>query len=168
MTGYFTDSKINQLHDELASQNIYTLLDHSPNCDPDTNYDILESCIIATMDRVIPIKKVKIHKYKHKKSPWITFGIIKSIKFKDKLYRSLKQLSPDTPPFLTSKHNLRIYKGILNTCIRKAKKNYYYSNYNGSYHVERQIHLYWRSYKSLLCCHCCTFYEYSVSYFLVT
>ena len=124
---YFTDSKINQLHDELASQNIYTLLDHSPNCDPDTNYDILESCIIATMDRVIPIKKVKIHKYKHKKSPWITFGIIKSIKFKDKLYRSLKQLSPDTPPFLTSKHNLRIYKGILNTCIRKAKKNYYYS-----------------------------------------
>ena len=124
---YFTDSKINQLHDELASKNIYTLLDHSPNCDPDTNYDLLESCIIATMDRVIPIKKVKIHKYKHKKSPWITFGIIKSIKFKDKLYRSLKQLSPDTPPFLTSKHNLRIYKGTLNTCIRKAKKNYYYS-----------------------------------------
>ena len=79
------------------------------------------------MDRVIPIKKVKIHKYKHKKSPWITFGIIKSIKFKDKLYRSLKQLSPDTPPFLTSKHNLRIYKVIFNSFIRKAQKNYYYS-----------------------------------------
>ena len=114
----------------LSSGIIFTdISDHQPSSygDPDLNYEIFESCITATLDKVIPIKRLKLHKYKHKKSSWITLGIIRSIKYKDKLYRTLKTLSSNHPMYNVKKNNLRVYKGILNKCIRKAKKNYFHT-----------------------------------------
>ena len=78
----------------------------------------------------MPNKHAKLNKYKHKKTPWITVGIIKSIKFKDKLYKSVKLLNPTSNEYLTAKNNLRVYKSILNKRIRVAKKSYYSSQLN--------------------------------------
>ena len=36
------------------------------------------------------MKRIKLNKSKHKKSPWITEGVIKSIKFRDNLHMKLK------------------------------------------------------------------------------
>ncbi len=38
----------------------------------------------------MPSKLVKYRKYKHKKSKWITQGIIKSIHYRDNLYKNTK------------------------------------------------------------------------------
>ncbi len=41
----------------------------------------------------MPSKTIKFNKRKHKKSKWITFGIIKSISYGDDMYKKLKMTS---------------------------------------------------------------------------
>ena len=83
------------------------------NLDPNLNYNLLEDILIASFNKNIPLKKIKFHKHKHKKSDWITYGIIKSIKYCDSLYKSMKQTSRDSFDFLTIKYNLSVYNKIL-------------------------------------------------------
>ena len=44
----------------------------------------------------IQTKVVKFHKYRHKKSNWITKGLLRSIKYRDKLCKQLKMLHLDS------------------------------------------------------------------------
>ena len=78
----------------------------------------------------MPIKKIKLHKHKQKKSKWITTGIIKSIKFRDNLHKRLKQTSPVTLEFWNIKHNLKEYNKILKRSIHQAKVQYYNHKFN--------------------------------------
>ena len=75
-------------------------------------------------EKHFPTKKVRFNKYKHKKSTWITIGIINLIKHKDKLYRILKQTCQNDESYVSAL-NLRVYKNILNGAIRKAKYIHY-------------------------------------------
>ncbi len=47
----------------------------------------------------MPTKLIKYNKYKHKKSKSITFGINKSIKCGDNLYKKLKMTDPISADF---------------------------------------------------------------------
>ena len=67
-------------------------------------------------------KKVKINKHKHKKSKWITQGIIRSITFRDKLYMKMK-LSPKD--YTAIQINLKTYNNLLKRNIRQTKILYY-------------------------------------------
>ena len=102
-----------ELCQNIAEQNIHNLLDKSAMTDPNINYDILESTIVSAMDKIMPLKRLKFKKYKHKKQPWITNGILKSIKYKD---RSLKLTPCNTLEFIDKKANLRVFKSILCIC----------------------------------------------------
>ena len=77
----------------------------------------------------MPLRNVKFHKYKHKKTQWITKGIIKSIKFRDQLYKSLKESPRNSINFFNIKYNLTVYNRILKRSIREAKRNYYNSKF---------------------------------------
>ena len=72
-----------------------------------------------------PTRFVKYNKHKHTKSSWITNGIIRSITFRDNLYRKLKQTSPDSNQFPVLKINPRTYNKILKRNIKLAKSTYY-------------------------------------------
>ena len=82
-----------------------------------------------------PNKRVKVNKYKHKLSPWITTGLIKSIGFRDKFYKRLKACPQDNPKHNRMETNLKTYNGYLKQCIRFAKREHYvheftkYKNY---------------------------------------
>ena len=76
-------------------------------------------------ERHFPQKSVKFYKYQHKLSNWITTGIPKSIEFRDNLHKRLKLCPIDTPENETYKHNLKMYQGYLNQCIRATKKEHY-------------------------------------------
>ena len=78
----------------------------------------------------MPLKRIKLHKYKHKKTEWITAGIIRSIKFRDNLYKRMKQVLHDTPDYYQLKQNLATYNKILKRTIRNAKTKYYYSKFH--------------------------------------
>ena len=61
---------------------------------------------------------------KHKYSEWITTAIVKSINFRDKLYKKLKYTDIYFAEFESRKNNVRTYNVMLNTNIYLVKKNY--------------------------------------------
>ena len=53
------------------------------------------------MSVIFPKKSVKFNKYQHKLSNWITTGILKSIEFRDNLYKRLQLCPIDSPEYET-------------------------------------------------------------------
>ena len=128
-----------QTQDPLSLQRFYNYVnnadilasfDTDPNADPNLNYNILEKVLSDAHSKYLSYRKVKFNKYKHKRNKWITSGLIRSIKFRDKLYRDLKRIPSDTIDHEITKQNLKAYNKILNNCIYIAKKNYYHNQFN--------------------------------------
>ena len=96
-------------------------MDNNVTSDPNDNYNILLEELKKAIDKHMPMKTVKFDKYRHKKETWITSGILKSIRYKDKLYRQLKMTDPLIPQYNFLKTNLKTYSTILKRNIRLAK-----------------------------------------------
>ena len=75
-------------------------------------------------------KFVKFNKYKHNKSKWITYGILKSIRFRDNLYKKLKLTNPVLREYEILYINLQTYNKILKRSIRVAKQLFLESTFN--------------------------------------
>ena len=132
-------SFLNVIND-LKSSNIITLMENNVTSDPNDNYSILLEEIQKAIDKHMPLKTVKFNKYRHKKETWITCGILKSIRFKDKLYRQLIMTDPLIPQYNILKTNLKTYCTILKRNIRLAKKNaLFYKSKNDSKKTWKQI-----------------------------
>ncbi len=86
---------------------------------------MLHNVIQDAKNKHMPTKLIKYDKYKHKKSKWVTFGIIKSIQFRDNLYKKIKMTDPTSIEFARLQINLNTYNKILKNSIRLAKRNYY-------------------------------------------
>ncbi len=71
------------------------------------------------------LKCLKLNKRKHKKSKWITFGIIKSINYRDEMYKRLKMTAAGITQFEILQSHLNIYNKILKKSIWLQKKLYY-------------------------------------------
>ena len=104
----------------MEKNNILKSLDKNPKADPNKNYNTFEKILTDAVNKYIPDKQIKYRKYKHKNSDWISFGIIKSIKFRDSLYKRLKQTEINSPEYLNLKLNLNTYNKILKRLIREA------------------------------------------------
>ena len=59
------------------------------------------------------MKTVRFDKHKYKMTKWVTTGIIKSIKFRDKVYKQLKSILVNSQEYNTMKINLKTYNQIL-------------------------------------------------------
>ena len=79
----------------------------------------------ALLDKNIPIEKTKFKKYKHKLAPWLTIGILTSIKTRDKLHRKLtKEKNEQKNTKLEEKY--KTYQLQLKKIIN-IRKNQYWS-----------------------------------------
>ena len=127
----------------MQSYNVISLMDNNVTSDPNDNYNILLEELKKAIDKHMPMKTVKFDKYRHKKETWITSGILKSIRYKDKLYRQLKMTDPLIPQYNFLKTNLKTYSTILKRNIRLAKNMYYtnmfYKSKNDSKKTWKQI-----------------------------
>jgi hypothetical protein len=112
--------------ERMCSMSLFKTGSHD---DPNNNYNILNNVIQTALDKHMPTKYMKYKKHKHKKSDWITSGIIRSIKFRDKLYQRLRATPTTDTLYNTFKTNLRTYNCILKQSIRKANVNYYKSSF---------------------------------------
>lgn len=92
---------------------------------PNDSYYHFDSILSKYLAKSFPCKLVRFNKYKHKKSKWITNGIIKSIRYRDKLYVKLKSLSPEHQQYQAALINFKTYNKILQKTIRLAKKQYF-------------------------------------------
>ena len=109
----------------IKTSGVFNLLDKDLKSNPTNNYDILLSIITDAKNKFLAPKIVKYKKHKHKKSEWITQGLVKSIAFRDKLYQQMIKLNPDSPEFTAKKINLGTYNKILKNNIKLAKQSYY-------------------------------------------
>ena len=87
-------------------------------------------------------------KYKHKSSKWITDDVIKSIRYKDNLYKLLKSTHPESPLYNERKINFRTYSAILNKTINRAKSHYYHGEF---YRCKHDMKKTWNIINDLLC-----------------
>lgn len=94
-----------------------------------TSYKNFRSILNPLINKHFPVKFVRFNKYKHKKTEWVTEGILKSIHFRDKLYSKLKATPIDDLNYNIKKTNLTTYNKILKQCIRQAKTSYYYKRF---------------------------------------
>ena len=101
-----------------------------------------------TYEHHFPQKRVKFNKYQYKLSNWITTGILKSLEFRDNLYKKLKLCPIDSPEYETYKHNLKMYQGYLNQCIQTAKKEYYVYEFTK---YKNDIRKMWDTLKGIIC-----------------
>ena len=106
----------------VQSSNIYDSLDNNSFANPNNNYNILINKLTQEKEIHMPGKIVKFKKHKHKKTTWITTGVMKSIKYRDNLYLRLKHTYPNTATYVDIKTNLRTYNSILKKSIREAKR----------------------------------------------
>ena len=96
-------------------------LNKNPNADTNFNYDIKFNDIVRAKDKHMPIKLVKFNnKYKHNKSMWITQGILRSIQYRDKVYKQLKLTYPNSSNYEIININLKTYNTILKHIIKKV------------------------------------------------
>ena len=119
-----TEAMQNVRH-EIKSEEIYNKFNKKPTADPNSNYNTLCNEILRSKNKHMPSKWVKFNKYKHKMSSWITQGLLKSIKYRDNLYKRLKLTDPNSANCDTININLKTYNGILKTSIRAAKQIYF-------------------------------------------
>ena len=109
------------LRDDMLDSNITKNLNRDLLADPHENYYILHCHLKSLKDKHMLEKYVKFNKHRHKKTNWISYGILRSFKFRDNSYMKYKQCAPNSIEYNTHKHNLGVLNGILKRIIREAK-----------------------------------------------
>ena len=142
-----SEKAFQSLATDLKSVDILSKLNRDITIDPTNNYSIISETISSACDKHLPIKNVKFKKYKHKHSEWITNGIIRSIKYRDTLYKKVKCLSQDSNEYSILKTNLKTYNCILNKSIRQAKNIYFYNVFERYKNDSRNT---WKTINSIL------------------
>ena len=142
-----TPESINNFKNEVNDLLATTTLDHNLLADPNRNYNKFARILTDAKQKHIPTSICKVNKYKHRLSPWITLGLIKSIKYRDKLYKELKREIPDSIEYNTRKMNLHTYNCILQKNIRLAKRSYYDKQFNK---YRNDIQKTWNTIKGIL------------------
>ena len=127
---HYSDSAVNELKNYIKEEKITEQLIQLNTENPNSLYELFNNVLQKGIDKYMPTKLVKYNKHKHKKNPWITAGLIKSIKFRDKMYIRLKKTSQDLPLYNQLKTNLNTYNSILKKAIREAQKQYYHVSFN--------------------------------------
>ena len=79
---------------DLLNRNIHAT-------DPNENYEVLEQTLKEVYNESFPERIVRFNVKKHKKTPWITTGILNSINRRNKLYKVLKQTKTDAISYET-------------------------------------------------------------------
>ena len=105
----FINTKISKLHspkcikiriqkfkNQIEASNIYRELDQNELANPNDNYHALVTKLRQANEKYMPEQIIKLNNTNIKKTTWITIGILKSIKFKDKLYTSMKCTDPNS------------------------------------------------------------------------
>ena len=142
-----TENDVLKFYNELEVSLSNTHFNSNPCFDPNENYNKLEDLITAAKQKHMPSKLVKVKRYKHRLSPWITTAIIKSIKFRDQLYKKMKSCHPDSQDYENHRINLHTFNYILQKTIRQAKVDYYSREFEKHKHDSKRT---WGTVKKII------------------
>jgi len=142
-----TTDAINKLKHDLQINCTLENFQNSIHADPNLNYDILNENITTGLKKHLPCQLVRYNKHKHRKNTWITKGILLSIRFRDKLYKKMRNSQVNSEQHSMLKTNLQTYNRILKQNIRLAKKKYYEACFNK---FRNDIKGTWKTIKNIL------------------
>ena len=108
----------------FQNKQVFKRLDNN-NDDPNHNYQILEESLINSHNECFPTRVVKFNRKRHKISPWMTNGILKSINHRNRLYKNLKQYKPDSFMYTEKQLQFNRYRNELKKTITHAKRSHY-------------------------------------------
>ena len=77
----------------------------------------------------LPKKTVKFNKKKHKKSKWMTYGILNFINKKNRLYELLLKTDVNSDKYAALKATFKQYRETLRSSIKEAKRLYYHRTF---------------------------------------
>ena len=101
--------------------------------DPNESYSFFHQKLKLFYDKAFPLKLLTIKENKQKTKPWLTQGLLKSLKTKDKMYKkSIKT------PSTENKFKFKQYRNKLNHLLRITKKIYYKSKFEAIKNNTRQ------------------------------
>ncbi len=123
-------TSVNNFHQELLTSESLKSLNNIHDQDPNIYYNVLHETVQLAKNKHLPEKKVRFDKHKHRKSKWINQSIIKSVCFRDNLYKKLKRTNPNSIEYQNIDTNLKTFNAILKKTIRLAKKSYYEALFN--------------------------------------
>ena len=126
------NNNIQKVKEYLKNSIILNEITQDSHSDPNISYRILNEVINEALQLHMPTKIVKFNKHKHKKNNWITPAILKSIKFRDKLYIKFKKSPLNSHLHHQLETNLSTYNKILKKTIRNAKISYYQNRFKSS------------------------------------
>lgn len=126
------DNNIDEFREFLHNSKIMDNLNTEEDSNPSDNYDKLDEIITVGRNTCLPTKIVKFSKHKHMMNPWMTEGILISIKFRDSLHLEMTRTSPDSYEHQKAKTNHHSYQKIIRRLIRCAKRMYYFSLFSST------------------------------------
>ena len=124
------DESISKFRNDIIDKRIFNQLNKDLHSNPNANYNLLESEIVHSMNSHLGIKIVKFNKKKHKRDPWITYGILKSVNQKNLLFKRMKKTNVESPLYDDRKQQFNSYKNLLRRLINQAKTLYYGTEFN--------------------------------------
>ena len=108
---------------EVSTAGIYEKLDINILSDPTQNNNKIEKTILEAKEKHLPPKIMRLNKHRHKISPWITNGILASIRHRDKIYYQKSQIPTTDANHHILESNLKMYSRVLNRLYGKLKGN---------------------------------------------
>ena len=96
---------------------------------PHENYDIFMKLIQNAKNLHFPKKTMKFNKKRHKKSKWMTYGILNSINKKDRLYKLLLKTDVNSEKYAALKATFKQYRETLQSSIKETKRLYYHRTF---------------------------------------
>ena len=115
---------------DICQSDIVNDMITDPYTDPNINYEILENHVTRLKNKHLPLKTVKFNKHKPRGSKWISQGVIRSIKYRDKLYRELKKTDRSSRDYPELQIQLKTYNYLLKRTIKEAKQLYFNEQFN--------------------------------------
>ena len=88
------------------------------------SFDSFYKSFNSLLDKHIPLKRISIKNFKRKFKPWITNGILKSLKKRTDLHNRFLR-AKDTVMKHQLHHRFKVYRNMLVTLIRKSKQNHF-------------------------------------------
>ena len=113
--------------------------------DPDFSFNQFYEKINCIIDNHLPLKKVSKKELKQQFKPWITTGIRKSIKVRDKLFN--KYINSKNHNKEQIHNEYKRYRNLIVSLTRLSQKKYYQSYFNDNYNNIRKT---WDGIKSII------------------
>ena len=134
-----------QFLNDLQNSGALQEIENASNCN--MAYETFHSKFLQTLNKHAPIKYLNKKQTKSREKPWITFGILTSIKKKRslfKIFKNKKLNGKNTDEIFTQ---YKTHRNMLNSLIRLSKRNYYKEYFTKNFNDSKKI---WKGINQLL------------------